>query len=45
LAEGAAEVIATDVLSGPLERARRLGAHGTIQVGGLAHTNVIRADK
>jgi L-idonate 5-dehydrogenase len=33
LAEGAAEVIATDVLPGPLERARRLGAHGTIQVG------------
>lgn len=33
LAEGAAEVVATDVLPGPLERARRLGAHGTIQVG------------
>ncbi len=33
LAEGAAEVVATDVLPGPLERARRLGATGTIQVG------------
>lgn len=33
LAEGAAEVVATDVLPGPLERARRLGAHGTVQVG------------
>lgn len=33
LAEGAAEVVATDVLTGPLERARRLGAHGTVQVG------------
>lgn len=33
LAEGAAEVVASDVLPGPLERARRLGAHGTIQVG------------
>ncbi|WP_323960920.1 zinc-binding dehydrogenase [Arthrobacter sp. JZ12] len=33
LADGAAEVVATDVLPGPLERARQLGAHGTIQVG------------
>jgi L-idonate 5-dehydrogenase len=33
LAEGASEVVATDVLPGPLERARRLGAHGTVQVG------------
>jgi L-idonate 5-dehydrogenase len=33
LAEGAAEVVATDVLPGPLERARSLGAHGTVQVG------------
>lgn len=33
LAAGAAEVTSTDVLPGPLERARRLGAHRTIQVG------------
>ncbi|MCU1633459.1 MAG: L-idonate 5-dehydrogenase, partial [Micrococcaceae bacterium] len=33
LAEGAAEVTSTDVLAGPLERARRLGVHGTVQVG------------
>jgi L-idonate 5-dehydrogenase len=33
VAEGAAEVVATDVLPGPLERARRVGANGTIQVG------------
>ena len=33
LAKGAAEVVATDVLTGPLERARALGVHGTVQVG------------
>ncbi|MFD1505669.1 L-idonate 5-dehydrogenase [Georgenia yuyongxinii] len=33
LTDGAAEVVATDVLSGPLERARALGVHGTVQVG------------
>lgn len=33
LADGAAEVVATDVLTGPLERARALGVHGTIRVG------------
>ncbi|WP_104181460.1 L-idonate 5-dehydrogenase [Arthrobacter sp. B0490] len=33
LAEGAAEVVATDVLPGPLERARRLGVHGTVRIG------------
>ncbi|WP_105031914.1 L-idonate 5-dehydrogenase [Arthrobacter ruber] len=33
LAEGAAEVVATDVLPGPLERARSLGVHRTIQIG------------
>lgn len=33
VADGAAEVVATDVLPGPLERARRLGATGTVQVG------------
>lgn len=32
LAQGAREVVATDVLPGPLERARRLGASGTIRV-------------
>ncbi|MPV36083.1 zinc-binding dehydrogenase [Georgenia subflava] len=32
LAKGAAEVVATDVLPGPLERARALGVHRTIQV-------------
>jgi L-idonate 5-dehydrogenase len=33
LGEGAAEVTSTDVLAGPLERARRIGAHSTIRVG------------
>ncbi|WP_127125755.1 L-idonate 5-dehydrogenase [Georgenia sp. SYP-B2076] len=33
LAKGATEVVATDVLPGPLERARALGVHGTVQVG------------
>lgn len=33
VAEGAAEVIATDVLPGPLGRARLLGAHGTVRIG------------
>ncbi|KAE8765505.1 L-idonate 5-dehydrogenase [Georgenia thermotolerans] len=33
LAKGATEVVATDVLAGPLERARALGVHGTVQVG------------
>ncbi|PLC11400.1 L-idonate 5-dehydrogenase [Kocuria flava] len=33
LARGAAEVVATDVLAGPLERARALGVHGTVRVG------------
>jgi len=33
LARGAAEVVSTDVLEGPLERARRLGVHGTVRVG------------
>jgi L-idonate 5-dehydrogenase len=32
LANGATEVTSTDVLSGPLERARQLGVHHTIQV-------------
>lgn len=32
LARGAAQVVATDVLPGPLERARALGVHHTIQV-------------
>jgi L-idonate 5-dehydrogenase len=32
VAQGAAEVVSTDVLPGPLERARALGAHRTIQV-------------
>ncbi|TCO40496.1 L-idonate 5-dehydrogenase [Kribbella antiqua] len=30
---GAAEVVSTDVLKGPLHRAQRLGVHGTVQVG------------
>lgn len=30
---GATEVVATDVLPGPLERAAQLGAHGTVQIG------------
>lgn len=33
LARGAAAVVATDVLEGPLERARGLGVHGTVRVG------------
>ena len=33
LAKGATEVVVTDVLPGPLERARALGVHGTVQVG------------
>jgi L-idonate 5-dehydrogenase len=33
LVAGAAEVVATDVLPGPLQRARDLGAHRTVQVG------------
>jgi L-idonate 5-dehydrogenase len=33
LTAGAAEVVTTDVLPGPLQRARDLGVHGTIQVG------------
>ncbi|NUR98008.1 MAG: zinc-binding dehydrogenase [Kribbellaceae bacterium] len=33
LLAGATEVVATDVLPGPLLRARQLGAHRTIQVG------------
>jgi L-idonate 5-dehydrogenase len=33
LARGAAEVVCTDVLPGPLRRARELGVHGTVQVG------------
>ncbi|MFH5821063.1 L-idonate 5-dehydrogenase [Georgenia sp. AZ-5] len=33
LAKGAAQVVSTDVLPGPLERARALGVHGTVQVG------------
>lgn len=32
LADGAAEVVSTDVLLGPLERARALGVHRTVQV-------------
>ncbi|WP_410791794.1 zinc-binding dehydrogenase [Kribbella sp. C-35] len=33
LSAGAAEVVTTDVLPGPLRRARELGVHGTLQVG------------
>src|SRR5690349_21073392 len=33
LAAGATEVVTTDVLPGPLRRARELGAHRTLQVG------------
>lgn len=33
LAHGATEVVATDVLAGPLQRARDLGVHGTVQAG------------
>lgn len=33
LARGAVQVVATDVLDGPLERARALGVHGTVRVG------------
>lgn len=33
LALGAAEVVSTDVLPGPLRRARDLGVHATIQIG------------
>lgn len=32
LASGASEVVSSDVLPGPLERARGLGVHGTLQV-------------
>jgi L-idonate 5-dehydrogenase len=33
LARGAAQVVVTDVLEGPLERARGIGVHGTVRVG------------
>ncbi|MCI2238464.1 zinc-binding dehydrogenase [Paenibacillus sp. TRM 82003] len=33
LERGAGEVVATDVLPGPLERARALGVHGTVRIG------------
>ncbi|MFI7481131.1 zinc-binding dehydrogenase [Kocuria sp. M1R5S2] len=33
LARGASQVVCTDVLEGPLERARALGVHGTVRVG------------
>ncbi|HEY8721254.1 zinc-binding dehydrogenase [Pengzhenrongella sp.] len=33
LAKGAAEVVCTDVLPGPLHRAKLVGAHRTVQVG------------
>lgn len=33
LSAGATEVVTTDVLPGPLQRARDLGVHGTVQVG------------
>ena len=33
LSAGAAEVVSTDVVPGPLRRARDLGVHGTVQVG------------
>lgn len=33
LSAGAVEVVTTDVLPGPLQRARDLGVHGTVQVG------------
>ncbi len=33
LSAGAAEVVTTDVLPGPLQRARDLGVHGALQVG------------
>lgn len=33
LADGATDVVSTDVLPGPLQRARTLGVHDTIQVG------------
>ncbi|NAZ87277.1 L-idonate 5-dehydrogenase [Kineococcus indalonis] len=33
LVRGAGEVVATDVLPGPLARARALGVHGTLRVG------------
>ena len=33
LSAGAAEVVTTDVLPGPLQRARGLGVHGTVQIG------------
>jgi len=33
LSAGAAEVVTTDLLPGPLQRARDLGVHGTVQVG------------
>lgn len=33
LARGAAEVVSTDVLEGPLGRARGLGVHGTVRIG------------
>ncbi|WP_432489245.1 zinc-binding dehydrogenase [Kineococcus sp. SYSU DK018] len=33
LERGAGEVVATDVLPGPLQRARAVGVHGTVRVG------------
>ncbi|WP_433167020.1 zinc-binding dehydrogenase [Kribbella sp. CA-247076] len=33
LALGAAEIVSTDILPGPLQRARDLGVHDTVQVG------------
>jgi L-idonate 5-dehydrogenase len=33
LADGAIEVVSTDVLQGPIQRARELGVHDTIQIG------------
>ncbi len=33
LLSGATEVVTTDVLPGPLRRARELGVHGTLQIG------------
>jgi L-idonate 5-dehydrogenase len=33
LAAGAAEVVTTDLLPGPLRRARDLGAHSTVRIG------------
>ncbi|WP_432534143.1 zinc-binding dehydrogenase [Kineococcus arenarius] len=33
LERGAGEVVSTDVLAGPLQRARALGVHGTVRIG------------